>query len=463
MNGVKISVEDIFGSSNININTPVIILRNVSREYLIPITNVVAELNTERLHRDLGHRIQFIDRFVPIGQISTINPLAYKKSSAPKKREYVVPMANIRIVHTTNTFEEVRDDVWIGVVRKNDKESRTLGTIASRGSPKTEYPVFPSTFLKRDTSQPEDADVESEMYRDVYSDDVYGRWTLNLYKFNVDKTHLKMIDSTGGISSMYIPKPVVPSDVVDVGYGDDNYKRKVYFTAQGAIVSDSNCVPPRDNMNKMTLNECNATASRVNGVPYSVNLEGIYANDDDQLALNLNESAEFMTNEPKRRRSRGSQNQQVSQDVKMSSAPYTSALSKTFKRGRKLVLREKDEPWFTDSDVVGSVASVTDPHKVTGIVDGTPIGTIIGILDGDEDETEAPYSSPCVGNEPSTGYSRLQKAEKCSGKRTKNRNENFEGESDSDASYMEHVNNVIMYVMCVIILLLLVYKFTDRK
>ena len=461
MNGVKISVEDIFGSSNININTPVIILRNVSREYLLPVKDGVAEINIERLHRDLGRRVQFIDRFVPIGQITTSTSNS-KKSSAPKKREYVVPMANIRIVHTTNTFEEVKENVWIGVVRKNDKESRTLGTIASRGTPNTEYPVFPSTFLKRDMSQPEDADVESEMYRDVYSDDVYGRWTLNLYKFNVDKTHLKMIDSTGGISSMYIPKPVVPADVVDVGYGDDNYKRKVYFTAQGAIVSDSNCVPPRDNMNKMTLNECNATSTRVNGVPYSLNLEGIYANDDDQLALN--ETAEFMTNDSKRKsRKRDSQDQRTSQNVKMSGMPYTSELSKTFKRGRKLVLREKDEPWFTDSDVVGSVASVTDPHKVTGIVDGTPIGTIIGILDGDEDETEAPYSSPCVGREPIIGYSRMQKAEKCSGKRTKNRNENFDGETETDANYMEYVNNVIMYVMCVIILLLLVYKFADRK
>lgn len=415
---MRITIENIFGSSNVDINTPIIILRNVSTEYLIRVNeikldSIVYNVNTDRLHKYLEKTVQFIHRFAPVGQI--VAPL-----NSDKKYPYTVMLANTRFIHVANTFEPIKKNIWVGVVRKNNKISRTLGTIASIGVPDP-YPVFPEAFLKLN-------DGDEYVGDDTYSDKSYGRWELDLYKFNVDKSHFKMIDSTGNISDMYIPKAVVPSDVIDVGYGNDKYKRKVYFTTQGVIVSDSNCVPPNDNMNKMTINECNATSSHVVGVS-----DEIEAND----VLDYNDSADFKV---------------------VRKVPYKPdvRMDRLFSKGKQLVLREKDEPWFTDSDVVGSMASITDAYKITGIDlsrdPRTSLHILNGTIDGDENETNKPFISDCKGL--TKGHSRYEQAKNCF--------EAFDSENSDDSEYINRVNNIVLYVMCLLILLIISYRYISK-
>lgn len=460
MKGTKIIGVDIFGSSNIDINTPIIILHNVTHEYLLPISNDIFNIDIDKLQRDLENRIQFIDRFVPFGQIQL---RSYKSSRSDRKNSQIIftlPMANTRIIHVTNIFEEISKDVWMGIIRKSGRNSRTLGTIKSRGMPKTLYPVFPSTFLiKENTSEAYD-DVNE--YSDIYSDVSYGHWILNTYKFNVDKTHLKMIDSTGEMSNMYIPKSILPKDILDVGYGDDDYDRKVYFTTQGTIVSDTNCVPPLDNMSKMSIKECNGSSrvAKINRSSFdndSISVRQsqpvVRANDDDQLTLMLNEAAEY--------------NDMFSIKVK----------GKTFSKGKKLILREKDEPWFSKTDIVGTAASATDPYKITGIVDGKTTIPLIplmnvdiialqdGLVSDDKNEMHAPYLSGCVGQDPAPGYSRYERNKNCGrdnyvdSNEDQNENyiENF-NDNNNDTTNLDHINNYIIYAMCFIIILLILYR-----
>jgi hypothetical protein len=439
MKATKIIADDIFGSKSININTPIIILRNVTFEYLLPVGNGIFNVDMYKLQRDLENSIQFIDKFVPIGQIDTNN--GQKLDRNWQTRLFTLPMANTRMIHVTNTFEEISNGVWIGIIRKSGKDSRTIGTIYSKNIPKTLYPVFPSTFLNKQEKYG-DTNESNNDYSDVYSDNSYGHWTLNVYKFNVDKTQLKMINSTGEMSNMYIPKATVPKDILDVGYGNDDYDRKVYFTAQGTIVSDANCVSPINNMSKMSIKECNGSAISISDSLYGDynGLNSFRANDDDQLTLMLNEMSDYND----------------SSNMKLK--------KKTFSRGKKLVLREKDEPWFSDSGIVGSVASITNPHKITGIIDGeniipltnenvivnTKINQRFGTIDGNENETQSPYQSVCKSS--GSGYSRYDQNNNCIGD-----NKVTETFVDNNTN-LDYTNNCIIYAMCIIIILLLLYR-----
>jgi len=372
MNEYKIYINDILGSNNININTPIIILSNVPKKYLIPIDNSspIYNIDIDSLQNDLDNRYQIIDRFVPIGQIYI---------SDKNKKLFTILLANTQIIPLTQNFEEVDNNIWVGTLRRNNKINRSLGTIASYTKPMISIPVFPTSFLKKidqdDLTQP-----EFNIYRDIYSDETYGRWIINTYKFNINydtnKTHLKMIDSSGEISNM-----IIPLSNTDTKYNQKN--QKIYFTAQGIIPESISIMP----------------------------------NDDDSMLI-----------------------QNILPNVQNSNDIFSPKKSKLMKTDNNLILREKDEPWFTDSSIVGSVASNPHAHKITGY--------------DQFDENNAPTQSDCISSTPVIGYSRFDIENKC-------RDTNIE-KFDTNID-MDYINNSIMYVMCFLIILLLLYRFSSSN
>jgi hypothetical protein len=157
---------------------------------------------------------------------------------------------------------------------------------------------------------------------------------------------------------------------------------------------------------------------------------------------------------------------------------------------KRIVLREKDEPWFTDPFVVGDVAEYDDPHTVTGhnetleMTDselyetierlkpkgsiGTMTGdadtiVLIGTFDGGTDEINMPYNQDIVDQtcDPSTiiGYSAYDKLQKCLGNRAglkkSDSMENFDGQSNE---HDQNYNNYIMMAICIIIIVLMMYR-----
>ena len=424
MNGYKINITDILGSIKININTPIIILSNVSKKYLIPSQNnqSVYNIDIDTLHNDLESQYQFIDRFIPIGQI-------YMYGS--NKKLFTIIMANTRIIPSTRNFDQIKKNIWIGILRKNDKINRSIGTIYSESRPDFSIPVFPDKFLKKVDDINDDLNRnENNIYANIYSDNIYGRWIIDNYKFNINKSHLKMIDSSGEISNMFIPSAMVgmnpsASSAVDMQLPSDyivnqnsenlrdlnrnNNKRlshKVYFSAQGAITNDTNHESRTNNQE----------ATYVSAMP----------SDDDTIEINDNS---------------------VYSDV-------FSLLQKTklTKSGKSLILKEKEEPWFTDSMIVGSAASIDDPHKITGHISSIEDGTLNDgtLCDGTvynnvDYEINAPYTS-----DNNKKYRDNQKPDSI---------ENF-NESETN---MDYLNNNIMYIMCIILIILIMYRMIDKK
>jgi hypothetical protein len=442
MNGYKIDITDILGSIKININTPIIILSNVPKKYLIQSENnqLVYNIDVDNLHNDLESLHKYIDRFIPVGQI-------YVYGS--NKKFFTILMANTRIVPSTRNFEQIKKNIWVGIIRKNDKVNRSIGTIYSETKPDIMIPVFPDKFLKKIDYMNDDLNQkENNIYANIYSDKIYGKWIIDNYKFNMNKSYLKMIDSSGEISNMFVPPTIAgmqPStsetdsnimtnaqsvtDSESKHIGDKRLNRKVYFSAQGAITNDANCRTQDRNLEQISINDCNESGAN------QQETNNISAMTDDTLEMN---------------------------DVSVYSDVFSPLKkSKLAKSGKSLILKEKDEPWFTDSMIVGSAASIADPHKITGhistIVDGTLYdGTVY--TDDLNYEINAPYTSDCVIDNV-IGYSRSDADKKCRGDEKTNSIENF----NEPETNTEYVNNIIMYVMCIILIILIMYRMIDKK
>lgn len=486
----KIIIEDIFGSNDITINTPIIFLHNVSKEYLIPTDtyskNNIYNVNIDKLYNKLEYKIEFLDRYSPVGQI--------KATWTADKQLYTIPMANTRIFQVTNSYKNIGNNNWIGIIKKGNQVSRTLGTIYSETTPNIAYPIFPTSYLTKLDTDNYMTNAEFVNYSDIFSDERYGKWILNTYKFNVDKSHIKMIDTMGDISNMYIPKSVkrdvTPKDVLDIGYGDDKYDRKIFFSAQGDIENNANCNPPLDNSGRMSINECNGQ---------SFNMNYITAHDDDQLSSsldnanydkfydshqqtrsknNLNKKTNRKSRSQKIERITGQKPSHINQyekSNKIMDCSDNSNDSLELEEGHNLVLREKDEPWFENTDIVGHLANVEKPYMV--YKDGhndNKINRLIMPLDGTPDrmidnENQKDYISNCIGSDPAPGYSRYEKDKNC-----KNNNGEYSNSKSNDSSLIEqfdpfkyspdksteYVNNTILYALCIILIMLIIYKKT---
>jgi hypothetical protein len=399
MNRYGIIASDIMGSKGISINTPIIILYDVPCSYLIPrkipehapneIKYLAQYVDIDKLHNDLGHTIHFIEKFYPLGQI--VNSYA---------KTFNLIMANTRIISTTNIFEEISPDIWIGVVRKDDKISRSLGTIYSIGKPTHTVPVFPSAYLKKNNVNLYEKHFDS-IYKDLYSSDKYGSWMLNKYKFNVDKTNLKMIDTTGEINNMFIPSVSTVA----------NDNRRIYYNARGDIVSDTNCIPSVDDAGKTTLNECSGFVA---------------ANDDDVSYLDNNLNIIHTT----KHKDLARKNRKL--------------LESENKNKKALVLKEKDEPWFLDSNIVGNASYTPNPHKITGFIESFKLQPIASDLLPQTDLHHHQYP--------------IRSGDKLNSKNDDdNNNINTDDENINENSETNY-NNIIMYFMCIVIIFLLIYK-----
>jgi hypothetical protein len=355
----------------------------------------IYDLDIEKLQNDMINDYEFIGEFISLGQYKLKN-----------KNNNVVILANTRIIPITNTFEKIKDNVWYGVMKKNNKINKSISVIYSYGYPNIYIPVFSSTFLRRiedidgvvmmdDINSIEnDEDISKNIgnmsvestddddYKTLFTIKEYGKHALNKYRFNTTSI---------------------------------NANRKVYINAQGNIISDVNCITPFENVNKRSLNECNAFQSY------------------DDLELN----------------------EQVDDD--MNSFGKNRKKTKWFKKGETIVLKENDEPWFLNSNIVGDAHHMEEPHKITGRNDMNML-EFNELLDNDQ-QINMPYKSSCNDNETSIGYSRLDKLNKCK----KNKNiEHYDDDQQEQIQYLYDFNTIVVIVLSFVFILLLIIAFKKK-
>ena len=463
--------------TKISINTPILNL-TIGAAFLIktdsrdPVYDV--DIDTLRDFLREYHYLEFesidhIDDYVAVGQVDRRYRGDIDASIDPN---ISIILANTRVVPTTKSYRRLKSQVWVAETTLNNTNMRSLGTIYSKDKPTYSIPVFPISFMKKVSM--------TEPNYDVYSDRILGRYVLNETALNVDKRNRRMIDSTGDIS--LIPSnifiPLTPDELygADMSGLDERYNRKVYFTTQGTIASDSVCVQPKNNRMKNHLMECNGIATTVSR-PGKMDIDRIDPNDSNDLSMNAivdedNNSGNDIEIE----------NMANVRQLGPISPPDNTNYKILTDREKQIILREKDEPWFTNPEIVGDIAVMDDPHTVTGHLDtlemtdseiydvierlkpkgslGALVGdsetlVLIGTIDGDADEINAPFESDCT-IDPVIGYSRYDKLKKCMNLEGRNGMgrllEPFNGE---EMNY----NNYIMGIICAIIVVLLIYKF----
>ncbi len=130
------------------------------------------------------------------------------------------------------------------------------------------------------------------------------------------------------------------------------------------------------------------------------------------------------------------------------------------RKGKNIILKEVDEPWFLNPEIMGDVHLHEQPHKVTGLDTGASHLQVDEFTNrftdepeyGELNESHQNFKSDCVNvhdtSVKSYGHSRKDLYDKCYG---------IEGFSPSDDDCM-NFNNVIMIIMCLIIIILLAYK-----
>jgi hypothetical protein len=196
----NIILTDIDGLYNIDIRTPIIIVHNISIEYLIHVYNNVYNVNTRKVYNLIKHQLCFFNKFIPIGQI--------KKNTTSL---YNIVYANINIFQYASIYKEIKQNIWIGIKTHYNITYQTIGTIMSITYPKQKYPVFPINLLvKRNFKL-------NNIYKDIYSDMSYGTWKLD----NINTTKFKMIDSSGNYNTMN-----VPTDIINYNKNNKYYKIK---------------------------------------------------------------------------------------------------------------------------------------------------------------------------------------------------------------------------------------------
>lgn len=212
----NIIITDILELDKIDNNTPILIVKNIPSSYLISIDTNVYWIDINKLHTILAKQIDFIYDFVPIGQIKT------------NKNYFTTILANTKLIPTTESYEKIKNNEWVAIIKKQGKINRSVGTFKSVDKPIMNIPVFPITFLQKYNN----TSFNNSTYKDLYSHKNFGKWIFNKYMFNIDKSNLKMIDSSGNISNMYIPDSNINI------YDEKEEASKIFFTTQGNISND---------------------------------------------------------------------------------------------------------------------------------------------------------------------------------------------------------------------------------
>ena len=304
MNNDNIKITDINGSRNIHSMAPLLILNNIPLNYLIRNDKDVHvyNINIDKLYNSINDIFPKIDKFIPVGQIYISNDKL--------KTSFNILMANTGIIPTTNNFEEIKKNVWVAIIRKNNKIIRSIGTIYNINTPDMIIPVFPSFFMKCITEKEFELNCdEYNAYSDIYSDNDYGKWILNKYMLNFGNNKLKEVDN-------------------------------------------------------------------------------ILHNDDTNLGIN-NISLQFI--------------------------PLTKKKDDKIKT---IILKEKKDPWFSDMKIVGEVALMDQPYKITG-----------------------------------KNLENIHNSKKC----------NIIEKFDDISNDTENINNIIIYVIFIIIIILLIYRLSIHK
>jgi hypothetical protein len=304
-----INIESLNKNDMLDRNTSFLVA-SFTRRYLIQVSNNIYKVDIRKFTNNASNHIEFINNFIPTGHIYLNDNTQY----------FSILLANKNIIQTSNQYKKIGKNQWVGYYKNSDNIFYSLGVLVSIEHPREYIPVFPKRLINN---------CESPYYN-IFTSENYGYKMLNMNKMGGKKLSIITID--GDIKSL--TTPVEYSDLHDESTNHyQNHDKKIFFSTQGDIVINSNCIHPINNLAKYELDECNAVSEPNNYHFINTNVDSNKDNNNDDN----NDDNDVNNNENKNNNKRG------------------------------ISLREHDEPWYKNYDIFGKYSQYEKPHKITGI------------------------------------------------------------------------------------------------
>jgi hypothetical protein len=357
----ELTITDILGSEIIDNNTPLIIISASPSsliQYLTVVktidsnkidsnkidsneidSNKIYKLNHESLIKDLSFTIDTTDKFditnfIPVGDICSSTKIKH------------IVLANKYILPTTNKFKKVGTlsglTFWAGYLKRKEKESRTIGLFVTEDdvAPKYRVPVLPKSYLVK-MDFPNDTVAGNEFnILNIKSD---GLWVILRHKFTKGNNNFKLM----GLNGKYLS-----SDSGELRLKDGNSSgHNISYNVQGELVMGDRCITTNDNKD-VSLEKC-SNKSGQKWVPYNGNYISMLDNKFN-TCLSVGDKNRVITKKCNPR----AEPEWTKQNIdNVDHVNYTWPKIK----GKTVVLVEKDDPWFLNKDIVGSIKYI--PHK----------------------------------------------------------------------------------------------------
>lgn len=360
-------------NKRITFSKPIIRVR-IGKDFLKLVNGNIYEINTKLLHSELYKQMpemfedpKHVKDFYPIGQI-------VMNTSRPTIDTMLV---NRRIIPMTNNYKKLDDNVWYGKI----KHSKSIGTIYSRSKPTSYIPVFSKKYLTKIDKNGHNSKYNSyDKFSNTYVHPSYSKYTINIHSIEVDKTK-QMIGSDGTIQSIkdihstYVPGLNAIEHVFSM-YGSSDlakkynkkYDSQVYYTTQGAINRDKNCVSPGKNRVDMHINECNAfdldesVFDSLAAVDSST--EGFTSDYSSSYSNFSNSSSDYESSDTDSSNSSDSDSSDSNESISTQSVSdkiMSLSGNKPMIFGKGCVLKTKSNPWFK----TGSLGNIKNSEKIT--------------------------------------------------------------------------------------------------
>jgi hypothetical protein len=291
-----------------------------------------------------------------------------------------------------------------------------MGVIITTDGNPPEYriPVLPRSYLiKMDFSE---SVIDGNEFN-VLNLKTDGLWMLARNRFGKSINNFKLL----GLDGKYLSSHNNKLQLKD----RSNSNQNVSYNVQGELVMGDMCLTTNDN-SSVTLNKCK-NKKKQKWAPYNGNFVSMMDNKFN-TCLGVDKSNNVVT--------KRCNTKQAEWDIQHVDGKDTMNYSWPKKKGKRVVLTSKDNPWFTNKDIVGEVEQRPVKFRENSDL---------------EYRDHADYDSKCKGGDDPTngrGYSYASSLKNCT-----------EGFSSTDTSESEGDNGFILTILILVLIILLVIKF----
>lgn len=405
------NVTDITGSTNINNDSPFIIVKsNNMHDHLVKITSdngySVYRLNYQSLSKLVNKYSAFIDmdNYMSIGDLCSSGEITD------------VILANKNTIASMNKYKKVgtigNHTAWVGKATKNGNELRSIGVVLTEkdSPPKFNIPILPINYLVKMHFGGSKIRGNEFNILSYFTD---GLWTIVVSKFMDHESYFKYSNTNGKYLSSI-------NSTLSMKDSKDNMQN-IRYTSDGQLMIDNKCITV--NNGKLILSVRSNTDLNQKWVKKADKFMSLSdSNFNKCLGIDKNNNV-VLKNCPK------------SVEWDFQNVDYIDVRNPKWKsvKGKSLVLVDRNDPWFLNKDIVDVIE-----HPGNGKI--SPIG--YDLVKDDQTPSRIGGTPKKNRSSFSDGYFDGDQKDKII--------ETFDDESDSSDNFLLILLSIVLLIVIII-------------